>query len=98
MTMTTTVASAAAVGHPKQPYFRPTTADQRRLLFEVYERTDDRRQACAAAHVGMATFYYWRPRFLVGGYAALVQPVSHARRTFPDRIPAGIVADVVTAK
>ncbi len=82
----------------KRPFFRPTTADQRKLLFEVYERTDSPRKACAAAHVGRATFYHWRPRFLTGGYAALDEPYSHAPHTFPHQLPPVIVAEVVAAK
>jgi transposase len=97
--MTTNVSGPSADATPrKRPFFRPTTADQRKLLFEVYEQTASPRQACAAAHVGMATLYHWRPRFLAGGYAALVEPYSHAPHTFPHQVPAGIVAEVVTAK
>jgi transposase len=97
--MTTTVSGPSADAAPrKRPFFRPTTADQRKLLFEVYEQTDSPRQACAAAHVGMATLYHWRPRFLAGGYAALVEPYSHAPHTFPHQVPAVIVGEVVTAK
>jgi hypothetical protein len=46
----------------------------------------------------MATFYYWRPRFLVGGYPALAAPRSHAPHTFANQLPASIVAEVVAAK
>src|SRR6266567_2118765 len=74
----------------KRPFFRPTTADQRRVLFEVYEQTESPRKACAAAHVGFATFYHWRPRFLAGGYGALAEPYSHAPHTFPQQVPAAI--------
>jgi transposase len=97
--MTTNVSGPSTGGAPrKRPYFRPTTADQRKLLFEGYEQTDSPRQACAAAHVGIATLYYWRPRFLAGGYAALADPYSHAPHTFPHQLPAVIVAEVVAAK
>lgn len=97
--MTTNVSGPSAEAAPrKRPFFRPTTADQRKLLFEIYERTDSPRKACAAAHVGRATFYHWRPRFLTGGYAALDEPYSHAPHTFPHQVPPGIVAEVVAAK
>ncbi|MCL5962731.1 MAG: helix-turn-helix domain-containing protein [Chloroflexi bacterium] len=82
----------------KRPYYRPTTADQRKLLFRVYERTDSPREACAAAHVGIATFYYWRPRFEQGGYAALEEVRSHARHTFAKALPASTVQEVIAAK
>jgi transposase len=43
--------------------------------------------ACRTAHVGRRTFYYWKPRFDAGGYAALSQFASMApkqpRRTDP---------------
>lgn len=82
----------------KRPYYRPTTADQRKLLFQVYEQTGIARQACRAAHVGFATFYYWLPRFEQGGYAALEEVKSHAPHTFPNELPASIREEVVGAK
>lgn len=63
---------------PKRTYFRRTTAQQRRLLFETYERTGDIDEACKVARVSRRTFYYWRPRFQEGGYAALEQERSRA--------------------
>jgi len=63
---------------PKRPYFRPTTATQRRRLLEIYEATGNIRLACARAHVGRRTFYPWLPRFREGGYPALDQTLSHA--------------------
>jgi transposase len=65
----------------KHIYFRPTTAQQRRLLFETWETTDDVETACQQAHVCQATFYYWKPRFEAGGYAALEKPESHAPKS-----------------
>jgi hypothetical protein len=83
----------------KRPYFRPTTPDQRRLLFETYERTGDIHAACSAAHMARRTFYVWLPRFRAGGYAALLQTLSKAPHT--TRIPptpAGTVAEVIAYK
>src|SRR5450759_952700 len=82
----------------KRPYYRPTTAAQRKFLFEVYERTGIIREACRAAHVGFATFYYWRPRFDEGGYAALEEAKSHAPHTFPHQLPASTLEEVIVAK
>jgi transposase len=62
----------------KRTYFRPTTAQQRRLLFETYERTGNVDEACRAARMARRTFYYWLPRFRDGGYAALEQERSRA--------------------
>ncbi len=62
----------------KRTYFRPTTPQQRRLLFETYERTGSIDEACRVARVARRTFYYWRPRFQEGGYAALEQERSRA--------------------
>lgn len=62
----------------KRAYFPTTTAQQRRLLFEVWEETGDGKEACRRAHVSQSTFYNWKPRFEAGGYAALDEPGSHA--------------------
>ncbi len=84
---------------PKRPYFRETTPQQRRLLFETYERTGDINAACAAAHMARRTFYHWLPRFRAGGYAALVQTGSkapHKTRIPPTRPET--VAEVIAYK
>jgi len=82
----------------KRPYYRPTTADQRRRLFEVYEETDNPRQAAAAAHVGVSTLYYWRERFAQGGYPALEQLRSHRPHTFARQLPETVREEVIAAK
>jgi transposase len=58
-------------------HYPRTTASQRRKLFEVWEATQDVKQACQAAHVSERTFYYWKPRFKAGGYPALEQFAKH---------------------
>lgn len=78
----------------KRTYFPPTTAQQRRLLFEVWEETGDREEACRRAHVSEGTYYKWRPRFELGGYPALERPSSHAPHR-PQRIGPEIEAEVV---
>jgi len=55
----------------KRIYFPPTTAQQRKLLFESWEQTKNVTAACRKAHVGRGTFYYWKPRFDKTGYAGL---------------------------
>jgi transposase len=85
--------------NPKRPYFRPTTPAQRRLLFETYEATGDLVKACATAHVGRGTYYYWRPRFEAGGYEALEQERSRApHRTRIPPIAPEIVQEVIAYK
>jgi len=68
-------------------HFRSTTPTQRRLLFETWQATGDVEAACAAAHVGRRTFYYWKGRFDAEGYVALEHYASraarHPRRTTP---------------
>ncbi len=64
----------------KRIHFPMTTAPQRRLLFETWEATGDVALACRTAHVGRATFYYWKPRFTAGGYPALESFASRAPR------------------
>lgn len=63
------------------PYFRPTTAPQRRLLFETWEATGNVAEASRKARVSRDTFYYWKPRFDEGGYEALEQTESHAPKS-----------------
>ncbi len=55
----------------KHVYFPPTTPQQRKLLFEAWEQTSNVSAACRKAHVGRATFYYWKSRFVENGYAGL---------------------------
>jgi transposase len=62
----------------KRTYFRRTTPQQRRLLFETYERTGNVDEACRVARMARRTFYYWLPRFREGGYAALERERSRA--------------------
>ncbi len=62
----------------KRTYFPSTTAQQRRLLFETWEATGSIAEACRKAHVCRQTFYNWKGRFEVDGYAGLKAPRSHA--------------------
>ena len=55
----------------KRVYFPPTTPQQRKLLFEVWEQTDNVTAACQKGHIGRTTFYYWKPRFQKDGYVGL---------------------------
>ena len=78
-------------------YFPRTTPSQRRLLCETWQATGDIAHAGQVAHVGRRTFYYWKPRFLAGGYPALQafasQAPHHPRRTAP-----AVVAQVLALK
>jgi len=56
----------------KHVYYPPTTPQQRKHLFEMWEQSANVTLACQKAHVGRATFYYWKPRFDQDGYAGLV--------------------------
>ena len=78
-------------------YFPLTTPSQRRLLFETWQATGDVAQACRVAHVGRRTFYYWKPRFLAGGYPALERFESHAPRQ-PHRTAPGVEERVVALR
>ncbi len=75
-------------------HFPLTTAQQRRLLFETWEATGNVTLACRTAHVGRRTFYYWKPRFGQGGYAALEQFASAIPKQ-PTRIAPTLEAQVV---
>lgn len=78
----------------KRTYFPITTAQQRRLLFETWEKTGDLEEACRRAHVSVGTFYYWKPRFAEGGYEALEKLRSRAPKAHAQTDPA-IAAQVV---
>lgn len=66
-----------AVMEKKQTYFRPTTKQQRWLLFETWEATGNVALACRKARVSRNTFYDWKERFDQEGYAGLEKPKSH---------------------
>lgn len=70
----------------KRTYFPRTTAQQRCLLFKVWEETGNVGEACDQAHVCERTFYNWKPRFEAGGYAALDEFQSSAPKN-PNRKP-----------
>lgn len=66
-----------------------TTVAQRKKLFQIWEETQDVGKACRQARVSERTFYYWKPRFEVGGYEALEQFGDHRPKN-----PARTVAEV----
>ncbi len=68
-------------------HFRSTTPAQRRLLFETWQETGDVETACATAHVGRRTFYYWKGRFKAGGYEVLEQYASRTAHQPPRTAP-----------
>lgn len=81
----------------KQPYFRETTAAQRQLLFETWERTCHASNACRTSHLSRGTFYYWKPRFEKEGYAGLETTGSHAPH-HPAQTASEVVAQIVALK
>lgn len=81
----------------KRIHYRRTTAQQRKLLFEIWEETGDIREACRKAHVGRGTFYYWKARFEEKGYEGLEEFADHAPRR-PNRIGEKIEQEVKEMK
>jgi transposase len=79
----------------KRTHFPRTTPDQRRLLFETWQTTDNITTACKVAHVCRQTFYDWKPRFTAAGYAGLLNFASPAPKE-PHRTDA-VIAQRVTA-
>ena len=61
----------------KHTYFRLTTVQQRRLLFESWEATGNISLACRKVRVSRKVFYKWKERFDQEGYAGLEKPKSH---------------------
>lgn len=78
----------------KRTYFRPTTAQQRRLLFETWEATGNVVEACRKAHVSRNVFYNWKERFDQKGYAGLETPKSHAPKE-PHKVPREVEERVI---
>jgi transposase len=78
----------------KRVVYRETTAQQRKLLFEVWEETGNVSLACRKAHVGRGTFYYWKPRFEKQGYKGLEETASRAPKN-PRRTPVEIEQKVI---
>ena len=78
-------------------YFPLTTPSQRRLLFETWQATEDVEWACCVAHVGRRTFYYWKPRFMTGGYPALEESASRAPQ-HPCRTEAAVAEQVIALR
>jgi transposase len=81
----------------KRIHFPLTTAQQRLLLFETWEASGNVTLACRTAHVGRRTFYYWKPRFVQGGYAALEQFAPMAPKQ-PHRTERAIEEQVVALR
>ncbi len=78
----------------KRTYFRPTTAQQRQLLFETWETTGNVSLACRKAHVSRKTFYNWKERFEQEGYAGLEKPKSHVPHE-PHKTPVEVEERVI---
>src|SRR3990172_1499408 len=79
----------------RHSYFRFTTSQQRKLLFEIWEETGNVTEACQKAHVGRATFYYWKPRFEANGYAGLEEfesRVAHKLNRKEESIEQSVIA------
>ncbi len=81
----------------KRIHFPLTTAQQRRLLFETWQASGNVTLACRTAHVGRRTFYYWKPRFDAGGYAALEHFASMAPKQ-PHRTDPTIEQQIVALR
>jgi len=62
----------------QRTYFRYTTVQQRKLLFETWQASGSVTGACRKARVSRGTFYHWKSRFESAGYAGLEECISHA--------------------
>ncbi|RZN36578.1 MAG: helix-turn-helix domain-containing protein [Methanophagales archaeon ANME-1-THS] len=59
-------------------YYRSTTFQQRRFLFELVEQLGNVAEACRRAKVSQKTYYHWKPRYEKEGVDGLREPRSHA--------------------
>lgn len=62
-------------------YYPKTTYSQRKMLFEVWEKTGKVNEACRQAHVSEGTYHYWKGRFAKEGYDGLKTP----KKTGPEK-------------
>ena len=59
-------------------YYRETTFQQRKHLFDLVEETNNISKACRDAKVSRSTYYRWKPRYEKYGIEGLREPKSHA--------------------
>ncbi len=59
-------------------YYRQTTFQQRKYLFEIVEQLGNVSEACRWAKVSRKTYYHWKPRYEKEGLEGLREPKSHA--------------------
>ena len=59
-------------------YYRETTFQQRRYLFELVEQIGNISEACRQAKVSREHYYHWKPRYDKDGIEGLRHPKSHA--------------------
>ena len=81
----------------KTTYFRQTTPQQRKLLFETWQATGNVALACRKAQVSRQTFYNWKDRFQTYGDAGLAFPKSHATHQ-PQKTSESIEIQVITMR
>lgn len=74
-----------------------TTFEQRKMLFEVWLKTQNVVHACQQAGVSRSTFYRWKKRFEQGGFDALAEFESRAPQN-PHRMPRQVVDQVTYLK
>ncbi|RJS85034.1 helix-turn-helix domain-containing protein [Methanophagales archaeon] len=59
-------------------YYRQTTFQHRKYLFELVEQQGNVSEACKWANVSRKTYYHWKPRYEKEGLEGLREPKSHA--------------------
>lgn len=59
-------------------YYRETTFQQRKYLFELIKESGNVSKACKQAKVSRGTYYYWKKRYEKDGIEGLREPESRA--------------------
>jgi transposase len=59
-------------------YYRETTFQQRRYLFELINESGNVSKACKQAKVSRGTYYYWKKRYEKDGIEGLREPESRS--------------------
>ena len=78
-------------------YIRPTTFAQRRLMVELYLKTNNISYSCRNARVSINTFRRWYPRYLEQGIEGIRKPKKHLRKNL-GRVPEKYASKAIELK
>jgi transposase len=78
-------------------YIRPTTFAQRKLMVEIYLKTQNISESCKRAELSRNTFCRWYPRYLKQGIEGIREPKKHIRKNL-GRVPEEYACRIIKLK